>query len=123
MSIASTLTAIATELRGVGEWEVHDITPASVNVPAVFPGAVEQVVTDEQDGSRSLTSPWWVVVASSAPEHQRWLYDAVERVWGVLESPETPLPNAAVARVDSVGVVNVGGDDLWGARVVIEVAL
>jgi hypothetical protein len=114
---------VANVWRRLGEWEVHDVTPASVNAPAIFPGAVSQMTTDEQDGSRAVTLAWWVVVPSSSAEHQRQLYDAIDRMWDALEDGWKGVTYAHVERLDSVGRVEVGGTDYWGGRLTVEVSL
>lgn len=122
MSIRAALHDVAEVWRSVGEFDVTEFTPGSVNPPSVFAGALESMETDEQDGSRTLTFPWWVVVTAGQP-NQDELYDAIDALFSAMDDPDTGVENARIASVDSVGVVAVGGVDYEGARLMVEVFL
>lgn len=120
MTLVETLAAIRRTVEACGLWSAYDLTPRSINAPAVFPGAVESMRDHTQSGNRIAVVPLWIVYGAWSEDSQRQLYNGVEALWDALEASDAS-PIVRVVELTDVGDVDVSGTTYWGGRLRIEV--
>ena len=119
MGIISAISTLMEEVDTLGEWHTYALTPPAVNAPAVFPGAVESIKNQTQDGTRVGVVSVWIIYAAHNAESQHDLYSGAEAVWDHLDGVATAV-NGRVIELTDIGEVEVSGINYWGGRLRVE---